>query len=156
MGEGQKRQSQTMLGRPNMALPRSYAMTINRRNLLSSFTALVAAPAVIRVADLMPIKPWHDVSVYGMVDGELSMLGNYRIGDQIPNPGCFIVSPRSLEYIRSLVDGLPIWQRTLNLDTTGPLWGVWRSKYPTVSVRDTEPRPVATLYCPVGSSGLDA
>lgn len=33
---------------------------ITRRNLLTGMAAFIAAPAIIRVADLMPVKAWSE------------------------------------------------------------------------------------------------
>lgn len=38
-------------------------MTISRRGLLSGLVGLIAAPAIVRVASLMPVKAWMDDGV---------------------------------------------------------------------------------------------
>lgn len=42
-------------------------MNLSRRNLLTGLTAFIAAPAIIRVAGIMPVKAWIEPDVWEMV-----------------------------------------------------------------------------------------
>lgn len=34
-------------------------MTMTRRSLITGLISLVAAPAIVRVSSIMPVRPWH-------------------------------------------------------------------------------------------------
>jgi hypothetical protein len=39
-------------------------MTLSRRSLITGLASLVAAPAIVRVSSLMPVKAWADTMLY--------------------------------------------------------------------------------------------
>lgn len=119
-------------------------MTLSRRSFFTGLSALIVVPAVIRVADLMPIKVWHgDITgtqYWGDHDGTLTELKNnarikrldniesikpYRhyeniLGQSVPDHSS--LGPLTLKQSNELDEKFAAYYRSIGWDSMANYW----------------------------------